>query len=139
MIKLISHIILSGLILLSVTGLTINVHYCQDSLYDISLNSPAESCYENGAHENCCHPDSDMENSNHCDDETVKVESTDDFFVSSFLFDFENVHQIDLLTAIHILSENQQTANKIESEVLNFKKPPTTPEVVLSHIQSFLI
>ena len=139
MFRLISHIVLSGIILLSLTGLTVNLHYCQDALYDIALNSPAESCYENGAHENCCHPDPDKENTNHCDDETVKVESTDDFFVSSFSFDFEDVHQIDLLFAIHILSENQHTANKTESVVLNFKKPPTTPEVVLSHIQSFLI
>jgi hypothetical protein len=139
MIRLISHIILSGLILLSVTGLTINLHYCQDALYDIALNSLAENCYENGAHENCCHPDPDMKNSNHCDDETVKVESTDDFFVSSFSFDFEDVHQIDLLFAIHILSENQRTSNNHESEVLNFKKPPILAEVELSQIQSFLI
>ena len=139
MIRLISHIILSGLILLSVTGLTVNLHYCQNSLYDIALNSPAESCYENGAHENCCHADPDMENSNHCDDETVKVESTDDFFVSSFSFDFEDFHQIDLLFAIHILSENHRTSNNYESEVLNFKKPPILPEVELSQIQTYLI
>ena len=138
MIRLITHIVLSGLILLSVTGLTINFHYCQDSLYDIALNSPAESCYENGAHENCCHPDSDME-TNHCDDETLKVESTDDFFVSSFSFDFEDIHQIDLLFAFHILLENQRTSNTYESEVLNFKKPPILHEVELSQIQTYLI
>ena len=139
MFRLINHIVLSGIILLSSTGLTVNLHYCQDALYDIALNSPAESCYENGAHENCCHPDPDLENTNHCDDETVKVESTDDFFVSSFSFDFEDVHQIDLLFAIHILSENQPISNNYESEVVNYKKPPILPEVELSQIQSFLI
>ena len=139
MFKLISHIILSGLILLSLTGLTFNLHYCQDTLYDIALNSPAESCCENGAHDHHCHPDPDMENSNHCDDETVKVESTDDFFVSSYSFDFDDVHHIDLLFATHILSENQHSSNNNESEVLNYKKPPILPEVVLSQIQSFLI
>jgi len=139
MFKLISHIILSGLILLSLTGLTINLHYCQDTLYDIALNSPAESCYENGAHENCCHSGPDMENSNHCDDETVKVESTDDFFVSSYSFDFKDVHHIDLFNRTLTFLENQRTANSTNSEVLNYKKPPILPEVVLSQIQSFLI
>ena len=139
MFRLINHIVLSGIILLSSTGLTVNLHYCQDALYDIALNSPAESCIENGAHENCCHPDPDLENTNHCDDETVKVESTDDFFISSFSFDFEDVRQIDLLFPIHILSENQRTSNNYESEVLNYKKPPIPPEVVLAQIQSFLI
>jgi hypothetical protein len=139
MFRLISHIILSGLILLSLTGLTINLHYCQETLYDIALNSPAESCCENGAHDHHCHPDPDMENSNHCDDETVKVESTDVYFVSSYSFDFDDVHHINLLFATQLLPENQRTANKTESEVFNYKKPPMLPEVVLSQIQSFLI
>ena len=139
MFRLISHIILSGLILLSLTGLTVNLHYCQDELYDIALNSPAENCCDNGAHDHHCHPDPDMENSNHCDDETVKLESTDDFFVSSYSFDFDDVHRIDLLFATQIHSELQHTSNNNESEVFNFKKPPILPEVVLSQIQSFLI
>jgi hypothetical protein len=139
MFRLISHIILSGLILLSLTGLTVNLHYCQDTLYDIALNSPAESCCENGAHEHHCHPVPDMDNSNHCDDETIKVESTDDFFVSSYSFDFDDVNHIDLFNRTLIFLENKLTANNTESEVLNYKKPPTLPEVVLSQIQSFLI
>jgi hypothetical protein len=139
MFRLISHIILSGLILLSLTGFTVNLHYCQDTLYDIALNSPAESCCENGAHEHHCHPVPDMDNSNHCDDETIKVESTDDFFVSSYSFDFDDVNHIDLFNRTLIFLENKLTANNTESEVLNYKKPPTLPEVVLSQIQSFLI
>ncbi len=139
MFRLISHIILSGLILLSVTGLTFNLHYCQDTLYDIALNSPAESCCENGAHEHHCHPVPDTDNSNHCDDETVKIESTDDFFVSSYSFDFDDVQHINLLYTTHTLIKTQPTTNKTESEVLNYKKPPILPEVVLSQIQSFLI
>ena len=111
MFRLISHIILSGLILLSLTGLTVNLHYCQDTLYDIALNSPAESCCENGAHEHHCHPVPDMDNSNHCDDETIKVESTDDFFVSSYSFDFDDVNHIDLFNRTLIFLENKLTAN----------------------------
>ena len=139
MIRLISHIILSGLILLSFTGLTVNLHYCQDGLYDIALNSPAKNCCESGMHDHHCHPDPDRDNSNHCDDETVKVESTDDFIVSSYLFDFDDLHQIDLFNRTLIFIENQQSSKNYESEVLDYKKPPIPPEVVLSEIQSFLI
>jgi len=124
---------------LSLTGLTFNLHYCQDTLYDIALNSPAKSCCENGAHEHHCHLDPDMNNSNHCDDETVKIESTDDFFVSFYSFDFEKLQHIDLFYTTNTLTDNQRSANNTESEVLNYKKPPTAPEVVLSQIQSFLI
>lgn len=139
MFRLISHIILSGLILLSLTGLTVNLHYCQDELYDIALYSPAENCCDNGAHDHHCHPDPDMENSNHCDDETVKLESTDDFFVSSYSFDFDEVHHIDLFNSTTILLEDQRSANNTAGEVFNYNKPPILSEVVLSQIQSFLI
>ncbi len=139
MIRLISHIILSGFILLSLTGLTINLHYCQDTLYDIALNSPAKICCESGAHDHHCQTDPDMDDLNHCDDETVKIESTDVFFVSSYSFDFDDVQQIDLFNRTFILLENQCTFNNNQKEVLNYKKPPIPPEVVLSQIQSFLI
>jgi hypothetical protein len=80
-----------------------------------------------------------MENSNHCDDETIKLESTDDFFVSSYSFDFDEVHHIDLFNRTTILLEDPCSANKTPGEIFNYKKPPLLPEVVLSQIQSFLI
>ncbi len=139
MLRSISHITLLVLILLSATELTINLHYCQDHLYDFALNAPAHNCCETGEHENHCHHSSDMDMSNHCDDETIKVGSTDEFFISSYSFDFSNVHTIDLFLTNEILLENQSTANDAKTIVLNYKKPPTHQEVVLSQIQSFLI
>ena len=139
MFRLISHIILSVLILFSVTGLTVNLHYCQDELYDLALNSPAEDCCDNEAHDHPCHHDAGMDSSNHCDDETIKVESTDDFFTSSYSFDFDDADYIDLFYRTPILLKNQSTAKNATSEVLYYKKPQIKREVVLSQIQSFLI
>jgi hypothetical protein len=127
------------LILISTAGMTINLHYCQDGLYDIALSSPAENCCENGAHDHSCHQDSNMDKPIDCEDETVKVESTDDFFVSSYSFDFNNNQIIDLFNNTSLFSENQGTTKITSNKVPNFKIPPVLPEVVLSQVQSFLI
>jgi hypothetical protein len=139
MFRFFSHILLSGLILLSITGVTVNLHYCQDGLYDIALSSPAENCCENGAHDHPCHQDSNMDKPIDCEDETVKVESTDDFFVSSYSFDFNNNQIIDLFHITSLFSENRGTTKITSSKVPNFKIPLVPPEVVLSQVQSFLI
>jgi hypothetical protein len=127
------------LILISTAGMTINLHYCQDGLYDIALSSPAENCCENGAHDHSCHQDSNMDKPIDCEDETVKIESTDDFFVSSYSFDFNNNQIIDLFNNTSLFSENQGTTKITSNKVPNFKIPPVLPEVVLSQVQSFLI
>ncbi len=139
MINLISHITLSAIMLLSATGLTVSKHYCGDQLIDIGLITLADNCYETDACESHCPYDIEMENSNHCDDETIKFEATSDFFVSSFTFSFGNIQLIDLFFTTQIISVEQSTANSSSFKVLNYKKPPTSQEVVLSQIQSFII
>ena len=96
MIKFLIHISLSALLLLSATGMTINLHYCQDQLFDLALIRPADNCCETGMHENHCHHDADMANSNHCDDESISFESTSEYVVSAISFSFENAHSFDL-------------------------------------------
>jgi len=139
MIKLLSHITLSALLLISATGITINLHYCQDQLIDMALITPAEDCCESVAHENHCHHDLDIGDSNHCDDETVKFESTSDYVVSSYSFSFENDYAFDLFFTAQIIVEDYNTIETTTAIVQNFKKPPNPQEVVLSQIQSFLI
>ena len=53
-------------------------------------------CGPTGAHDNHYDHNGEMDKSNHCDDETIKIESTSDYFVSSLSFDFEKVHLTDL-------------------------------------------
>jgi len=138
MIKLISHIILSAVLLISATGMTINMHFCNGHLYDLAVIAPAHDCCDSDMDDNVCHHNHDMTKSHQCDDETIKIESTNDFFVSTYTFDFDNVHSFDLLFPTQLLIENSLTVESPVRGILNFKKPPTQ-EVVLSQIQSFLI
>ena len=52
MLKRISHISLSLLLLISTIGFAVSKHYCGDSLVDVALNKNADSCCDDGA---CCH------------------------------------------------------------------------------------
>ena len=139
MVKILSHIVLSSLLLVSATGITINLHYCNGHLYDLALNAPAHDCCDSDMDDNACHLDHDQAKSDQCDNETIKLESTNDFFVSSYTFDFNNEHSIDLFFPTQLLIEESVTAETPVSGILHLKKPPPTHEVVLSQIQSFLI
>jgi len=86
-----------------------------------------------------CHHNHDQAKSDQCDNETIKLESTNDFFVSAYTFDFDNIHAIDLFFPTQLLIEEPVTAESQVNRILNFNKPPPTQEVVLSQIQSFLI
>jgi len=114
------------------------MHFCQGYLYDLALIAPAHDCCETDGIEDTCHHDQDQDKSHHCVDDTIKVESTNDFFVSSYSFDFENSHSFDLFFTTQLLIENPMTDESTVVGVLNYKKPPPQ-EVVLSQIQSFLI
>jgi hypothetical protein len=142
MIKLLSHITLSAILLLSATGMTINMHFCEGHLYDVALIAPAHDCCETDGTEDTCQHDQDQNRSHQCEDgcedESIQAQSTTDFFVSGYSFDFENSHTFDLLFATQLLIEKPLTAESKVVGVLNYKKPPPQ-EVVLSQIQSFLI
>lgn len=52
MIKGISHITLSVLLLVITAGFAVSRHYCGDSLVDIAYNKNADPCCDTGS---CCH------------------------------------------------------------------------------------
>lgn len=139
MFSLLSNTILSGMILLSLTGLKVNLHYCQGGLYDLALNAPAKDCCDDETHHHHCPADHDMDKSNQCEDETVKFESTDNFLVSSYSFDFSDLQGMDLLIKTAIFPKNKGTVDEACKRVLQYRKPPTLFEVELSQVQSFRI
>ncbi len=51
MLKKISHIILSCLLLISTMGMTVSMHYCGEELISVSLLNEADSCCDMG---DCC-------------------------------------------------------------------------------------
>ena len=114
------------------------MHYCHSKVYDLAVFAPAHSCCES-----CCggpcHVSGDIDNTNHCEDESIVVESTDDYIGSSYAVSLENAHSIDLFLIASILFNLQGQNNDVLIEPPWHKEPPPYQEVVLSHIQSYLI
>jgi hypothetical protein len=138
MVKVISHITLSLILLFSVSGMTINMHFCQGHLYDMALNAPAHDCCDNDSDDNTCDHDHDMAKSDHCDDESIRIESSRDFVASGLTFNFENSHSFELFGMSQWMLESPVVKNTYATGIFHYKKPPPQ-EVVLSQIQSFLI
>ena len=138
MIRKVIHIVFACFILVSTTGFTINLHYCHEQIYDMAVFSPAHSCCEAGSGATC-HAPGNMDTSNHCEDESIVVESIDDYVGSAFTVSLENDHSIDLLLTAYILFHVEASVNEIIIEPPWHKEPPPYQEVVLSHIQSYLI
>ena len=142
MVKLLSHIILSALLLISTTGMTINMHFCQGHLYDLAVNAQASDCCRNDSDDNICHHDQqhdhDKSRSHQCENKTIKIKSTNDFLVSVNSFDFKDSHSLDLFNTQHLLIEIPEAENSSNTNLFNYIKPPPE-EVVLSQIQSFLL
>ena len=126
------------MLLFAATGMTINMHFCQDHLYDIAFNSPAHDCCEDDTDENTCHHDHDMAKSHHCEDESIKIESSQDYVSSGFTFNFEDSHSFELFSTSQLMLESPVAENTSATRIFSYKKPPPQ-EVVLSQIQSFLI
>ena len=139
MFKLVAHTVIAGFLILFLTGVSIDFHYCQEGLYDIALNSQAHDCCDGGAHDHHCHHPADQGHPDQCKDKTVKMGTTDEYVVSSSQFDFSDLEIIDLFTETALVIENPYTANIHPGKLFHFKKPPTFPEVALSRVQSFLI
>ena len=139
MLKLCSHITLSVLLLLSATGMTINLHYCHDQLIDLALIAPAKSCCEADLLEDNCHQNMSISNTNHCNDETIKFETANDYVVSGYSFSFENAHSFELFYTTPVTIYGEVLGEYSKTTFFNIKKPPNPREVVLSQIQSFLI
>jgi hypothetical protein len=138
MIKLIGHMVLSGLLLVTSTGMTINMHFCQGHLYDLALNAPAHSCCEPDAGETACHHHHDMTKSHQCDDKSIRIESSQDYVSSGFTFDFGDSHSFELFGTSTLLIEPADTDKPFTTRLIDYKKPPPQ-EVVLSQIQTYLI
>ncbi|MCK5135266.1 MAG: hypothetical protein KAR19_05715 [Bacteroidales bacterium] len=140
MIRKIFHMVLAILVLMLTTGWTINVHYCHDELVDVGVNAPAKSCCDGPSGDSACQSGSMIGQKNHCEYETFSVESTDQFFISSFSFEFNDNHQIDLTHHYQTIDEFPGTL--ISSIIYKFpgnKIPPSKKKDILSRIQSYII
>jgi hypothetical protein len=138
MIKKVFHSVLAILMVMTVTGLTINMHYCQEHLYDLALFSPAHSCCEAGGH---CHmPDpGNTGGMDHCEDTSIHVDSTGEYVASFPDFSFEAQFAIELFV-IEMEPVDQISAGAAFTlKTFWYQEPPPPHEVDLTSIQTFLI
>jgi hypothetical protein len=135
MIRKVLHIVIAVFILISSTGFIINMHYCHDQLIDMAFLAPAHSCCDVNE-ENASQVQDSCPG---CQDESIVVESGEDYVLSTGTFNFENSHNIDLFLTAAGLNFFQGFEESTKNEVPWYKKPPPYQEVVLSKIQSYLI
>lgn len=152
MIRRIANILLSVVLLIGFTGFSINMHLCQNRIYDVAIVSEAHSCCEDPGHDHemtCHYPENNSFNkskaksghseSRDCKDKTVKISSPDNFIISFFDYSpaasshilFNNTGRSDLSSLLVRDHIKDQTFFKDKS-------PPDTGRS-LSLLQSYLI
>jgi len=134
------HMALSVLVAVSTTGLTLDMHFCRDRLYDIAMFSDAKNCCETGHHGDMeCH-DAAEEDPHHCDDSTITVDPEEDLFLSSLSTEIPPGSVIHLLEAVRtstVLPE--RNGSERFNKLPRYRLPPTGKHDIYSMIQSFLI
>lgn len=121
MLNKVSHIIFSFLLLITTMGLTVHGHYCRDKLISVRVFSEPKPCCDMP---NCCH------------NESMLIQIEDDFSVSSFNVDFEQLAVV-LPGISELLMSDLDEINYTEKFIpAPLKKPPKT---ILSSIQFFLL
>ncbi len=124
MIRIVSHIIFSLLLLVSTTGLAISKHYCTGELVSISIFNEAESCCDSG---DCCK------------NETELIQLDVDYSVSSPVVLPESV-QIDLLAfSLAVLNLNFEENSATPEFILSDLPPPPKIQMSLAIRQAYLL
>ncbi|MFC2111135.1 hypothetical protein ACFLQ5_01645 [Bacteroidota bacterium] len=136
MLKIVSHIIISSLFLISTTGLTINLHYSHNELYDIGLYTEAESCCGDlTQHNSCCAKEKQK---NQCEDKTIEMKVKDDFNFTSSNCEIEPLSFINLFLFSSTLFDLSNIQDN--DEIIPFIDiSPTDPLKILSLLQSYLL
>lgn len=138
MIRKIFHIVTAILILISITGFTVNLHYCHDHLIDLALFAPAEDCCAS-AEQVACQPVIEISHAGHCLDKSIEVSSTDDYVATSFDFGFGHIPGFDLMLSNNTAYHSQAIDPVYTGPGPWHKEPPPAGEVILSKIQTYLI
>lgn len=138
MVKKITNILLSLLLLISVGGFSINMHYCHEKLYDLAVLSEAHSCCEDRDHshlnscniENTSHKHSgdcetEDQDSRQCENKSVKIGSPDNFIITVFDYVSKSEPLVlfnTLLNSKDLLIHSEE--HNLGHIVFNDKSPP---------------
>ncbi|MBL7113166.1 MAG: hypothetical protein ISS19_14615 [Bacteroidales bacterium] len=134
------HTIFAVILLVSTTGMTINLHYCHEQLIDASLYKSAKHCCDIGENDKPCHHGTTLDKPFHCKDESIIVKLADNFLVSSDYFESDTDYNKFLINYnLTPLSNWMFLNNNPANTVCKFSLYPPPQRSVLSKSQSFLI
>ena len=141
MLKFIANSMLGLLIVLSVGGFKVNMHYCQQQLFDVGIFSEATSCCapSTNAHQHAC-CSADMQGNGHCEDKHLEVNSLDDFTVTASTIKLTAPQNVTLLTQFHTATDSFLHIAQQHTSIHRHGHPPparTLPARV--QLQVFLI
>ncbi|MDK2978852.1 MAG: hypothetical protein PWP52_1566 [Bacteroidales bacterium] len=124
MFRLLKHIFISLILMLSITGFAVSKHYCSTELVSIEINKEASQCCD--MEENCCYNETDF------------YQLKNDFFVSTYHL-AENLSVQELLFPV-IFSFYNADIFSSDSLVLYITESPPNKESQdrLSFLQSYL-
>ena len=136
------------LMMLSSTGFSMDIHYCQDQMKGISLFGKAKSCHDKEAtppchkiKKSCHHQENDdvnkAEKDNCCHNETVIIEKSDLDATATQIATIQDI-QLDFVAAfvaVYILNYNVQADFQPYAQY----KPPLPDRDVQVLYQTFLI
>ena len=141
MLKKISHIITSILLVVATTGITVSVHYCHEQLIDYGIFSEAETCCTTGMNDTGhmqCSPE--MTPGSHCEHKTISVEPVEDFFSVSpdIQIKAKVINLFAILPVVSIEKSSEfNTSLLLPSNPGELYPPPVKGKISL--IQSFLL
>ncbi|HJY63602.1 MAG TPA: hypothetical protein VJ455_05545 [Ignavibacteria bacterium] len=151
MIRKICHIVVSLLLLLTIVGWTINLHYCNGSLYSIGLISKATNCCkykeqrathkEGHSHEGQhAHCNAEKEKNSHdCQDKSVIVKIEDEYLAANMDNVTPEISQVVLLGFINNLLISESATDHDAEELPELEIPPPEIRQVLSFLQTYLL
>ncbi|MUP39391.1 HYC_CC_PP family protein [Labilibaculum euxinus] len=120
MLKKFSHLLLALVIFVVTTGITVSIHYCGGNVKDVSFLAAPKACCE--IPQGCCHNEVF----------TVKIEN--DFSISSYTFDFE---QLEVALPVLIELIKVETPINVRKNFVEYIVPPPKIQTVLSRLQNY--
>jgi len=124
MFRSLTHIFISLLLMISVTGFSVSKHYCGTELVSIKINQEAKSCCDMTG--GCCHNETEFY-------------QIDEDFISEYNYSFQSLNEIDLLfpEGLTLSSKNHIENNPLFRNTLEYP-PPKLLTRRLSILQSYL-
>lgn len=120
MLKKFIHTLLALVLFVVTTGMTISTHYCGGNVKDVSFLSAHQSCCD--IPEGCCH------------DKAFTIKIEDDFSISSYTFDF---NQLEIVLPISIELIELEAPVKAIGYIFRNSIPPPKIQTVLSLLQNY--